>query len=35
MDKLEKAVQLSEERYCGISATFRKAMEISSEIRII
>ena len=35
MDKLEKAVQLSEERYCGISATVRKAMEISSEIRII
>jgi putative redox protein len=35
MDKLEKAVQLSEERYCGISATYRKAMGITSEIRIL
>ena len=32
MDKLEKAVNLSEERYCGVSATYRKAMELTSEI---
>jgi putative redox protein len=32
MDKLEKAVNLSEERYCGVSASYRKAMEISTEI---
>ena len=35
LDKLEKAVRLSEERYCGISATYRKAMGITSEIRIL
>lgn len=35
MDKLEKAVNLSEERYCGVSAVYRKAMAISTEIRII
>jgi putative redox protein len=32
MDKLEKAVELSQERYCGVSFMFRKAMEISHEI---
>jgi len=30
--KIEKAVNLSEERYCGVSATYRKAMELTSEI---
>jgi len=35
MDKLEKAISLSEERYCGVSAMYRKAIEITSEIRII
>ncbi len=35
MEKLEKAVRLSEEQYCGISATYRKAMGITSEIRIL
>jgi len=34
LDKLEKAVSLSEERYCGVSAMYRKAIEITSEIRI-
>jgi len=34
MDKLEKAVNLSEERYCGVSATYRQAMEITSEIKV-
>ena len=32
MDKLQKAVNLSEERYCGVSASYKKAMEISTEI---
>jgi len=32
MEKLKKAVNLSEERYCGVSASYRKAMELSSEI---
>jgi putative redox protein len=35
MDKLEKAVNLSEERYCGVSVVYKKALEITSEIRII
>ncbi|MDD3567706.1 MAG: OsmC family protein [Bacteroidales bacterium] len=35
MDKIEKAVNLSEERYCGVSAVYRKAMPISTEIRIV
>jgi len=35
MDKLQKAVSLSEEKYCGVSATLRKALELTSEIKII
>ncbi len=35
MDKLKKAVSLSEERYCGVSATYKKAFDITSEIRIV
>ncbi len=34
-EKLKKAVSLSEERYCGVSATYRKAMEITSEIKVV
>ena len=34
MDKLQKAVSLSEEKYCGVSATLRKALELTSEIKI-
>ena len=30
--KLQRAVQLSEERYCGVSATLAPAVELSSEI---
>ncbi len=35
LDKLQKAVELSEERYCGVSAVYKKAMEMTSEIKII
>ncbi len=35
MDKLQKAVDLSEERYCGVSVVYKKALEITSEIKII
>ncbi len=35
LEKLKKAVSLSEERYCGVSAMFKKAIEITTEIRII
>ena len=34
MDKLEKAVNLSEERYCGVSAMLKKAIGITTQIRI-
>ena len=33
-EKLKKAVELSQERYCGVSAAYRKAMELSYEIKI-
>jgi putative redox protein len=35
MSKLKKAINLSEEKYCGVSALFRKAIEITSEIRVV
>ncbi len=35
VDKLEKAVNLSETTYCGVTAVYRKAMKMESEIRII
>lgn len=35
MEKLEKAVSLSEERYCGVSALYKQAIPITSEIKII
>ena len=34
MDKIEKAVTLSEDKYCGVSAVYKEVMEITSEIRI-
>ena len=34
LDKLQKAVSKSEETYCGVEALFRKAIKITSEIRI-
>jgi len=33
-EKLEKAVNLSQDRYCGVSELLRKGAEISLEIRI-
>jgi len=35
MDKLEKAINLSEERYCGVSAMYKKAIGITTEIKIV
>lgn len=35
VNKLEKAINLSEERYCGVSESYRKAMELTSEIKVI
>jgi putative redox protein len=34
MEKLQKAVDLSQEKYCGVSATYRKALELTSEIKV-
>jgi putative redox protein len=34
LDKLEKAIELSQERYCGVSFMYRKAMEVTHEIVI-
>lgn len=33
-EKIKKAVELSQDRYCGVSASYRKAMEITYEIKI-
>jgi putative redox protein len=35
LDKLQKAVSLSEERYCGVSAVYKKAATMTSEIKVI
>jgi putative redox protein len=35
MEKLKKAVNLSEERYCGVSYIYKKAIKMSSEIKVI
>jgi putative redox protein len=32
MDKLEKAVNLSQENYCGVAFMYRKAMKVTHEI---
>lgn len=32
--KIEKAVNLSEERYCGVSVVYRKAMDVTTEVKI-
>jgi putative redox protein len=35
MDKLEKAVSMSEEKYCGVAALYKKAIPLSYEIRVV
>lgn len=35
MDKLEKAINLSQNRYCGVSEMLRRSAEITSEIKIL
>lgn len=34
-EQVKKAVDLSQERYCGVSAVYKKAMELSYEIVLI
>ena len=33
--KVEKAVELSKEKYCGVSASYKSVMELDYEIKII
>jgi putative redox protein len=33
-DKLKRAIELSQDRYCGVSATYRKALEVTWEMKI-
>lgn len=35
IDKISKAINLSQEQYCGVSETLRKSVELTSEIRIL
>ncbi|HRX31638.1 MAG TPA: OsmC family protein [Tenuifilaceae bacterium] len=35
MEKLEKAINLSQDRYCGVSEVYRKAMKLTHEIQIL
>lgn len=34
MEKLKKAVNLSEERYCGVSAVYKKYVKMETEIQV-
>jgi putative redox protein len=35
LEKLKKAVDLSQDKYCGVSAVYKKTMELTYEIKII
>lgn len=35
LDKLERAVELSREKYCGVSAMYKKAFEMTYEIKVL
>jgi len=35
VEKLRKAVELSQDKYCGVSAMYRKIMELTFEIKIL
>lgn len=34
-DKLRKAIELSQDKYCGVSALYKKAIELTYELRIV
>jgi putative redox protein len=34
-DKLIKAIELSQEKYCGVSALYKKAIKVTYEIRML
>jgi putative redox protein len=35
LDKIERAVELSREKYCGVSAMYKKAFDMTYEIKIL
>jgi len=35
VDQLKKAITLSQDRYCGVSHVYKKAMEVTWEIRVV
>ena len=35
LEKLKKAIELSQEKYCGVSALYKKAISLSYEIKIL
>lgn len=35
LDKLKRAIELSQDKYCGVNATLKKAMPVTWEIRIL
>jgi putative redox protein len=35
LDKIQKAIDLSQDKYCGISYTLQKVVELTSEIKIL
>lgn len=35
LDKLERAVELSREKYCGVSAMYKKVFEMTYEIKVL
>jgi len=35
VEQLKKAIDLSQERYCGVSFVYKKAMEVTYEIRVL
>ncbi len=35
IEKIQKAIKLSQERYCGVSATLSKSVNITYEIKIL
>ncbi len=35
VDKIMKAIELSQDKYCGVSSTYKKTMDLSYEIKII
>ena len=35
LDKLSRAIELSQDKYCGVNASLKKAMPVTWEIRLL